>query len=346
MTQAENHTDHTRTDVRQKIRAELDQSKRALDEINMMLDQSQREMNTLMQRNTAITAHLNQVQSQIDLIPPADIRAAYAAAMDAQQRILVMRGRMDKLASEKLFYQRWCQLLSEIDSAMGPTTSLGFTNSAILLEKLIEAQEAERERLSHQMHDGPAQTLSNFIIQTEIAARTLELNKDQAKVELENLKSSANKAFQDIRTFIFDLRPMMLDDLGLAPTLKRYVSSFEEQTGIKVQLAIRGDEEKRLSKTQEVVVFRAIQELMRNAFTHNADMRVRIDLKVALNINNEQVDVTVSDNGKGFHYNPHEIVSKGFGLRLINERVEMLGGSMEVDTAPTQGCHITLRIPV
>ena len=289
-----------RMDVRQKVRAELDQTKRSLDEVSMMLEQSQREMEMLMQRNAAITSHLSQVQTQADLIPPADLRAAYTAAMDAQPRILVMRGRMEKLAGDRVFYQRTLDLLGEVDAAFSPGTSTGLSATATLLEKVIEAQEAERERLSHQMHDGPAQTLSNFIIQTEIASRTLDIDKDQAKVELENLKNSATKAFQDIRTFIFELRPMMLDDLGLGPTMKRYTASFEEQTGIQVQLTLRGDEDRRLSKPQEVVIFRAMQELMSNAAFHNADMHSKVEITVKLSIEADLVEASVADNGKGF----------------------------------------------
>ncbi|NSW52456.1 MAG: sensor histidine kinase [Anaerolineae bacterium] len=336
----------SRMDIRQKVRAELDQAKKSLDEVSMMLEQSQREMEMLMQRNTAITSHLTQVQTQADLIPPADIRAAYTAAMDAQQRILVMRGRMEKLAGDKAHYQRVLDLLNDVDAALSPGTSTGLSATATLLEKVIEAQEAERERLSHQMHDGPAQTLSNFIIQTEIASRTLDVNKDQAKVELDNLKNSATKAFQDIRTFIFELRPMMLDDLGLGPTIKRYTASFEEQTGIKVQLTLRGDEDRRLSKPQEVVLFRAMQELMSNAAFHNADMHARVDIKVNLSIDQDLVEASVADNGKGFTYDETELESKGFGLKLIRERVEMLGGKMVVDTAPAAGCMVSLSIPV
>ena len=100
------------------------------------------------------------------------------------------------------------------------------------METVINSQEAVRQRLSRQMHDGPAQTLSNFIVQTEIAARLFDLDPKRAREELDNLKLVAMQAFQKMRSFIFELRPMMLDDLGLFPTLKRYVDSFKEQSTI------------------------------------------------------------------------------------------------------------------
>ena len=86
---------------------------------------------------------------------------------------------------------------------------------------IVTAQAAERQRLSRQMHDGPAQALSNFILQTEIAMRLLDVDPAQAREELGNLKTSAMGTFQKVLNFIFELRTMMLDDLGLITTLRR-----------------------------------------------------------------------------------------------------------------------------
>ena len=334
-------------DIRQLVRTELDQAKKGLSEVNNLLEQSQRDMDLLSQRNAAITSHLSQVQTQADLIPISDIRAAYTAAMDAQQRLFVMRGRMDKLTGEKATYEKWVTVLTQINNAFIAGFNIGSGESGTLLDKLIQAQEAERERLSHQMHDGPAQILSNFIIQAEIAARTLDLDINEAKTELDNLKQSAAKAFQDIRTFIFELRPMMLDDLGLGPTMRRYAASFGEQTNTEVQIVIRGDEDRRYTKTQEIVFFRSIQELMSNAAFHNTDQRMQIQINIELILDEDNLQVTVKDNGKGFNYNEAELHSdSGFGLKLIRERMEMLSGTINVKTAPTQGCEVTLSIPV
>ena len=86
-----------------------------------------------------------------------------------------------------------------------------------MIVRVVEAQEAERQRLSRQIHDGPAQALSNFILQTEIAMRLFDIDTERARAELQSLKTSATSTFQKVRDFIFDLRPMMLDDLGLVP---------------------------------------------------------------------------------------------------------------------------------
>ena len=80
------------------------------------------------------------------------------------------------------------------------------------------------------MHDGPAQSLTNFILQAEICQRFFDRNPDKAAEELENLKNDASMTFQKVRDFIFDLRPMMLDDLGVVPTVRRYTESFRRKT--------------------------------------------------------------------------------------------------------------------
>ena len=149
------------------------------------------------------------------------------------------------------------------------------------LEMVINAQEAERQRLSRQMHDGPAQALSNFIVQTEIANRLLDIDAKRAKEELDNLKNSAMNTFKEVRTFIFELRPMMLDDLGLFPTVRRYVDNFKEQTGAEVNLTLKGSE-RRLESYLEVMIFRALQELLGNAFRHNQDSPVKPQINIQI----------------------------------------------------------------
>jgi two-component system sensor histidine kinase DegS len=207
------------------------------------------------------------------------------------------------------------------------------------VEMLVNAQESERQRLSRQMHDGPAQALSNFILQTEIAMRLLDVDPAQAKEELSNLKVSAMGTFQKVRNFIFELRPMMLDDLGLVPTVRKYVDAFKEQTGLDTSVTVTGNE-RRLEPYLEVMIFRAIQELIGNASRHSQATMVKVHLDIA----DEIVRVSVDDNGKGFD---PEIVGHGssLGLRLIRERAEMLGGTFEIDSAAGKGARIGFSVP-
>ena len=325
------------------LQAELEETQRALREVTLMIEQSQGELSKLSQRNAAITTHLQQVQNQLDKMPPQEIRSAYDSALDAQQRLFVMRGQLEKLQTEKSHLERF---KSTIEQARGSfasgvaSASLGGSKGPLAsVEMLVNAQETERQRLSRQMHDGPAQALSNFILQTEIAMRLMDVDAGQARDELNNLKTSAMGTFQKVRNFIFELRPMMLDDLGLVPTVRRYSEALKEQVGLDISVTITGNE-RRLEPYLEVMLFRAIQELLGNAVRHSQASLV----KIMLDLGEDRVRVSIDDNGKGFD---PESVQHGtsLGLKLIRERTEMLGGNFEVDSTLGTGARISFSVP-
>jgi two-component system sensor histidine kinase DegS len=325
------------------LQTELEETQRALREITLMIEQSQGELSKLSQRNAAITTHLQQVQNQLDKMPPQEIRTAYDSALDAQQRLFVMRGQLEKLQSEKSHLERFKSTLEQargsLTSGSASASGGGAKSPLASVEMLVNAQETERQRLSRQMHDGPAQALSNFILQTEIAMRLMDVDAGQARDELNNLKTSAMGTFQKVRNFIFELRPMMLDDLGLVPTVRRYAEAFKEQTGLDISVMITGNE-RRLEPYLEVMIFRAIQELLGNAARHSQAALV----KIMLDLGEERVRVSVDDNGKGFD---PEAVQQGnsLGLKLIRERAEMLGGNFEIDSTLGTGARILFAVP-
>ena len=324
-------------------KTELEETQRALRETTLMIEQSQGEVSKLSQRNAAITSHLQQVQNQISDMPLEEIRMAYDSALDAQQRLFVMRGQLEKLQSAKTHLEKYLTALETLQNGKQNADSdahgTGGKGSMASVEMLVNAQEAERQRLSRQMHDGPAQALSNFILQTEIAMRLLDVDPIQARDELGSLKASAMGTFQKVRNFIFELRPMMLDDLGLIPTIRRYADTFKEQTGLEVNVTVSG-EDRRLEPYLEVMAFRAVQELMGNVARHSQATL----LKLSVDLTNDLIRVSVDDNGKGFDL---DAVQKGqsLGLKLIRERTDMLGGTFEVDSAVGKGARVMFSLP-
>ena len=328
------------------VKTELEETQRALRETTLMIEQSQGEVSKLTQRNTAITSHLQQVQNQLGESSVEEIRMAYDSALDAQQRLFVMRGQLEKLQSDKAHYERYKAALEQMQSERGGHSTGSLSGASNLIsrgafasvEMLVNAQEAERQRLSRQMHDGPAQALSNFILQTEIAMRLLDVDSAQAKDELSNLKMSAMGTFQKVRNFIFELRPMMLDDLGLIPTIRRYADTFKEQTGLDVNVTVSGNE-RRLEPYLEVMAFRAVQELLGNAARHSQATL----LKINIDITDDLIRVSVDDNGKGFDVDT--VQEQNLGLKLIRERTEMLGGTFEIDSAMGKGTRVMFSLP-
>lgn len=329
----------------QEAHQEQEQVRNEMKEINLLVEQSQGEVDRLAQRNASITAHLHQLHANFDTVPREDIKSTYEASQDAQQRLFTMRGQLEKLQSDLNHLKR----LSEF---LGRTLQLLAGNPVEVAEQqqqagsspvvqIIEAQEEERRKLSRQVHDGPAQALSNFILQAEIALRLLDMDEAKAREELKNLKAGAAGTFGHVRDFIFELRPMMLDDLGLVPTVRRYIEAYKDRSGLEASLVVTG-KERRLEPHLEVIAFRAVQELMANVREHAQATQI----KVTLDMDAEQVRASVEDNGKGFDPEAAGGESQGRGLKALKERIDLVGGSFEVGSAAGKGTRVGLTIPV
>lgn len=336
-------------EFQQYISDEIIQAQAALKEITTTLEQSQGELARLTQKKATITAQLQQVQAEGERVSRAQICEAFNNAMDAQQRLLVMRGQLEKLQEQQASLSKYIKNLKMtqeyfLNHTISNVDTKEKVGGASTLEMLIDAQEAERQRLSRQMHDGPAQALSNFIVQAEIASRLFDLDPTKAHDELERLKTSAMGTFQKVRGYISELRPMMLDDLGLVPTLKRYCTTLHEQFGTEINLNITGSE-KRYESYVEVFIFRAMQELIGNSIKHNQDNSNKIKIDVNLLLETGQCKATIKDNGVGFDVNEIKD-SGGLGLKFIQDRTEMLGGSLDIVSDVGHGTEINLQIPI
>jgi len=325
-----------------ETREAQEHTQQELRELNRMIDQSRGEVEKLAQRNAAIAAHLRQLQGNFENMPRSDIRTAYEAASEAQQRLFTMRGQLEKLQGEQANLER---LASHLQHTLTALQSLEVSapegDGMSVIVRVVEAQEAERQRLSRQIHDGPAQALSNFILQTEIAMRLFDIDTERARAELQSLKAAATSTFQKVRDFIFDLRPMMLDDLGLVPTVRRYVDAFKEKTAVATTLTVTGADY-RMESAREVVIFRGIQELLTNVRQHAQATQVRL----TLDFDGHRVRVMVEDNGKGF--DPQAALASkqvASGLPTLQERMDLLGGTLHIDSQPGQGARIVMEVP-
>lgn len=330
----------------EKTHEEIEQLKKDYQEVELMLQQSRIELDRLARQNASVTANLQRTLGAFETVPREELREAYEAALDSQQRLFVMRGQVEKLQSTEKLLGQLLEKIEEFQTLAGQMGQrgaglpLGGKSAVEMVEMVIQAQEAERQRLSRKMHDGPAQALSNFILQADIAMRLFDIDLEKAKEELVNLKNSASKAFSQVREFIFEIRPMMLDDLGLLPTLRRYIEAVAEQSHLNIKLTTSGGQS-RIESYLEVMLFRAIQELLNNAIHHSKAS----EIQVWLDISDTFARVAVEDNGKGF--NLDEIAKKsGMGLKVTKERVEMLGGEFSVDSAENRGSRISFQIPI
>ncbi|MCR4406650.1 MAG: sensor histidine kinase [Anaerolineae bacterium] len=337
----------------QECHKEYEQTQKELKEIDLLIQQSSDEVDKLARRNAQITNRLRQIEANFDTVPRSDIQEVYTAAQEAQKRLFMMKGQLEKLQSDQQHLQKLADLLRRFleiaDQEMlaiqpAETTSTPKSVSQQMIVRIIEAQENERQHLARQMHDGPAQSLTNLILQAEICERLFDMDKERARAELAALKAAVNSTFQKTRNFIFELRPMILDDLGLVPTLKRYVESFTENSGIPTNLSIAG-KERRMPPHTEVTVFRVIQELLNNARQHAQPTRIQVNLDIEPKL----VRAIVEDDGIGFDVAGAMASArqqKTLGIATLQERVEMLGGQLAFESSVGRGTKVTLEIPI
>jgi two-component system sensor histidine kinase DegS len=334
----------------EKERAQLESEAR---EIDILIKQTAGEIDKLQQRQNDIASRLRQLDANLDAYSREDIKNAYLSAQDAQLRLFMMRSQLEQLQNKQRVMQRYRGQLDRI-SAMA--RQLAEASSSVLvggndarsvdqqsIVQIIEAQELERQHLSRQMHDGPAQSLTNLILQAEIVERLFDSDPGKARAELGNLKAAANSTFQRIRDFIFDLRPMMLDDLGLIPTLKRYGQTFESKHHISTQLTTQG--EMALPSYLEVAIFRSTQELMNNVARHAHATRVQ----VTLDLQGDPVIVTVEDDGSGFDVESvlTAVRQRGSsGLANLEKRIQMLRGKVQFQSSTGRGTKVRIELPL
>ncbi|MGD9678476.1 MAG: sensor histidine kinase [Vulcanibacillus sp.] len=208
--------------------------------------------------------------------------------------------------------------------------------------KIIQAQEEEKKRIAREIHDGPAQSMANVVLRTEIIERLIDQEQfDSAKQELKDLKNIVRQNLADVRQIIFDLRPMVLDDLGLFPTLRKYVSEIVRRENLSIQLNVTG-KEKRFSPPLEVALFRLTQELLNNVIKHANATEVIINI----DSNEKFIKTTVEDNGRGFIVEEDIKSNDCFGLIGLKERVHQLDGKYEINSIINKGTSICFKIPI
>jgi two-component system sensor histidine kinase DegS len=239
---------------------------------------------------------------------------------------------------------------SEAPAAMGmPSQTAGGRGTGprgemmAALARVIQAQEDVRQRVAQRLHDGPAQSLANVVLTAEICEKLLDSDVQRARGELGNLRGLVSTTLQDTRKFIFELRPMTLDDLGLVATLRRYTADLgaKYHASIEVQ-APQG--EKRLPKEIEVPVFRVAQEAVLNAIVHGRASRIRLTYAVPP----DGAVLTIEDNGGGFDVEQALVKARAHetvGIASMQERAEMLGGWLRIESAPGHGSRVELSVP-
>lgn len=282
------------------------------------------------------------------------LRIELAVKREQEQHLLKRRNELEiRIKEAYKTVQKADSLIAHVGVALGYLTG-DLQEISVQLEdiqqrqlmglKIIKAQEDERQRVARDIHDGPAQSMSNVVLKAEICERLIDVDLEKVKVELQNLKRIVRESLQDVRKIIYNLRPMSLDDLGLVPTLQRYLMTFQEETGTAVSFKTRGvydDVRPEISLT----VFRLVQEAISNIRKHAGAQNAVINLEFL----DKKLRLYVYDDGKGFVVGDLKVkndnLNGGFGLFSMRERVELLGGDFQISSELGRGTRINIMIP-
>jgi signal transduction histidine kinase len=212
-----------------------------------------------------------------------------------------------------------------------------------MLHQVVEAQEAERQRIALELHDATGQSLTAIALGLRGVETMLSANPATAAAQVQELRSFSTAALGELRQIISDLRPSQLDDLGLVAAIQWYAQEFEKRYAVQTELKAKG-ERQRLPPEYETVLFRIIQEGLTNIAKHARATRATI----LLGMEPHQVSVVVEDNGRGF--DPDRVLqsdkTSGWGLLGIQERARLLGGRCELDSAPGSGTRVRVTVPL
>ncbi len=262
------------------------------------------------------------------------LRAEYEARGRDLAALQARLKRLDVVARQLDILWSYLDTTDEAGDEPGPMAD---DSPAAMSLRIVQAQEGERQRMAEDIHDGPAQVLTNAIFQVEYLDRILGDTDRPAHAEVAFLRDMLRNGLDEVRTFITDLRPP-LADVGMATALAERAQLLEERHGIVVEVSVDGIDD-RLTPTQRASVLRIVQEALQNVRKHAAASKVVIGL--------EGEALVIEDNGRGFDLmRLASGKSRNFGLQFMRERAELFGGQLQIESRQGEGTRILLRLPV
>jgi len=352
-------------DIAEGARNECERLKRDLEDLKNDVEKIIRKTDELEIALKSSRVKLAMVSRNFEKFSQDDIRTAYEIAdkirvelavnRERERFAIIRRNELERrLLEASKTVNKAEQLINQVGTVMeylsGDLNSLNVQLEDVekrkyLAIRVIKAQEEERSRVAREIHDGPAQTLSNIALKAEICEKLIDTDLNKAKEELKNLKKIVRESLVDVRRIMYALRPMSLEDIGLIPTLEKYVDKFSSETGIAISFQKRGAEKEISDENLTLTIFRVVQEALNNVRKHSGakNASVRIEFTPV------NVVLTITDKGKGFDIENMKVDKDdnmgGFGLFSIKERVELLDGTMKIKSNTGKGTTISVILP-
>lgn len=347
--------------ISEQSRQSYEDMKNELEEVRTNIARVIKTGDLLEEKTRAARRRLAEVSQFFNSFTESQVRQAYEQANELQVKLSINRSEEKQHRQKRDSLQRRLQsLLQTIERAEYLVNRLNVTMNYLTSDhekvdeaqdsvklkqdyslRIIEAQEEERKRLSREIHDGPAQMMANVLLRSDLIDRTFrEKGPELAFQEITSLKEMVRDALTEVRRIIYDLRPMALDDLGLVPTLKKYIDTTEEYNkGTRMNFQSTG-KEVRLPSNYETAIFRLVQEAITNAVRHGKASEIEVNVEWL----EKQVTIIVKDNGSGF--DKSIVKSQSFGLMGMKERIELINGDFIINSSPGNGTVLMFIIPL
>jgi two-component system, NarL family, sensor histidine kinase DegS len=312
-------------------------------ELDLLVESTQTEVNRLRSREDQLKTKVEEVRQNPGNHQREEIFGATDEHATAMARRLTMEGQLAALQGKRKLIDRTSQLLQSAQRQVAefsvppiPYDAAPLIDESRLLQAVVDTQEEERKRIARQVHDGPAQAMANVVLQSEISERLFEVDTQRSRGELASLRQMVNKTLQELRGFIFELRPMILDDLGLVPTLRRYVQTLVDKHAVRIDFSSAG-RDRRLPSDDEVAIFRLIQD----SLVERIDKARAKDLVLGMTWKEDTLDILLQTDGK-------ELPPDGelqSGIRR-SERLDLLRGESTHETRADGTVVLNVKVPI
>lgn len=264
----------------------------------------------------------------VDNIYKEEIDAHNAEKYEMENRNRLLYGRLNRLRS-------YLEILEQNMNGQ-PMSILVSRNLQVL-----DVQEKERQRIARDLHDASLQNLTHLIHKIELAGMYADQDINRAKMELVSVNKGLKAVIEEMRNIVFDLRPMQFDDLGLKETFERMFQKLKEANS-SFDFETKLDPISCDNNLVLMTIFRVVQEACGNAIEHSGGNRICVNVKQR----GTSCFIEIEDNGCGFIPDSVDGEEKHFGIPIMKERVHLLGGQIQIHSAPGNGTKIEIQIPL
>lgn len=322
------------------------------------------EVDQLEKQDKACRLRLVEVSKNFNKYVEKDIKEAYEMASEVRIKFFtkineekLLRERRDNLEISlrniMINIESGEKIINQISIAMGylegnilSALEGADKNSEMFIGiKILEAQENERKRIARDIHDGPAQHMANVVMKVDICNMVIQKDMEEGLKELADLKESVKVALKEVRSIIFDLRPMALDDLGLSETIQQNVKAITQEHHIDINLKLK-PVHMEIESIIQIAIYRIFQEIFNNIVKHSKAKHVEVKLDFGL----KYLILIITDDGIGFDVEETlrrvKTMGASYGLIGIYDRVNQLQGEIQIKSAVGKGTNYTVKLPI